>query len=207
MFSNTVLAQLPADFTEALSTGAGVVLGDFDPTSELDAETIKSNILFATDGGVSTTCVFSYADYAEGLDNSVANTKQLLHVTGIECTMSGTAKTVTHTTAQTLFAHADVSGVDVVKITPRKKVEMSDFKTYWLVAPYGTEGGFVAVKLDNALNTGGFSWQTANNEKGSFPFSFKGFSDIDKPDEIPFKYFIKKSATATAQEITPEADV
>ena len=207
MFSNTALAQLPADFTEALSTGAGVVLGDFDPMAKLDAETIKSNILFATDGGVQASCVFSYSDYAEGLDNSVANTKQLLHITGVECTMAGTAKTVTRTSAQTLLAHADVGGADVVEVTPRKKVEMSDFKTHWLVAPYGTEGGFVAVKLDNALNTGGFSWQTANNEKGSFPFSFKGFSDIKKPDEIPFKYFIKKSATATAQEVTPKANV
>lgn len=204
MFSNKALAQLPEDFTDALSTGAGLVLGNFDPTAELDAEEIKRNILFATDGGVSTTCVFSYGDHASGLDNAITNTKQLAYVTGVECTMSGTAKTVTEATAKTLFAHADVEGNELVEITPRMNVELADFKSYWFVAPYGTSGGFVAVHLKDALNTGGFSWQSANSEKGSFAFSFKGFSDAENPSEIPFKFYIKKTSGASAQEVEPE---
>ena len=205
MFSNTKLAQLPENFTSALSTGAGLMLGDFDPMAELDAETIQSNILFATDGGVNTQVVFSYGDYAGGLDHSVPNTKQLAYITGVECTMSGTAKTVTQTSAKTLLAHADATGEDVVEITPRMNIEDTDFKTYWFVAPYGTQGGFVAVKLSDALNTGGFNWQTANNDKGSFPFTFKGFSDIEKPREIPFKFYLKPASGAETQEVKPTA--
>lgn len=206
MFSNKALAQLPEDFTNALSTGAGLVLSDFNPIEELDAETIKSNILFATDGGVNPTCVFTYGDHASGLDNAVANTKQLLYVTGVECGMSGTAKTVTKDSALALFAHADAEGEELIEITPRMAIKATDFKSYWFVAPYGTQGGFVAVHLKDALNTGGFSWQTANNEKGSFPFTFKGFSDAENPTEIPFKYYIKKASGATTQEVYPTAE-
>lgn len=203
MFSNKALAQLPEDFTNALSTGAGLILSDFNPTSVLDAETIKSNILFATDGGVSTSCVFSYGDHASGLDNSTPNTKQLVYVTGVECTMSGTAKTVTQASAKALLAHADAEGDELIEFTPRMNVSLSDFNSYWFVAPYGTQGGFVAVQLKDALNTGGFSWQSANNEKGSFAFTFKGFSDIENPSEIPFKYYIKKASGVATTEVEP----
>lgn len=204
MFTNKALAQLPEDFTNALSTGAGVCLSEFDPSAELNAETIKSNILFATDGGISTTVAFTYGDHASGLDNAVTNSKQLLYVTGVECTMSGTAKTVTPDVAKTLFAHADTSGSDVIEITPRMNVKLEDFKSYWIVTPYGTQGGFAAVKLTDALNTGGFSWQTSNKEKGAFAFSFKGFSDIENPEVIPFKFYLKATGTASTQEITPQ---
>ena len=204
MFSNTILAQLPADFTEALSTGAGLVLGDFDPMAELSTQPIQENILFATDGGVQTSCVFSYGDYAEGLDNAIAGTKQLAYVTGVECTMSGTGKTVTEKSVKSLLGHADSEGVDVIEIAPRKNIKTEDFETLWLVAPYGTQKGFVAVKFSNALNTGGFSWQTAKNDKGSFPFSYKGFSDLEAPDEIPFKYYMKKSSGVETVEVEPE---
>ena len=207
MFSNTILAQLPADFTEALSTGAGLILSNFDPTANLDKETIKQNILFATEGGVQTSCVFSYGDYAEGLDNVPTNTKQLLHVTGVECTMGGTAKTITSESAKSFFAHADINGDSdsngVIEISPRAKIKIEDFKTLWFVAPYGTQKGFVAVKLSSSLNTGGFSWQSANNDKSSFPFSYKGFSDLESPEEIPFKYYMKKSSNVDTTEITP----
>lgn len=204
MFSNKALAQLPEDFTNALSTGAGLILKSFDPAAELDAEEIRSNILFATDGGVSTSCVFTYGDYASGLDNAVVNTKQLLNITGVECTMSGTAKTITSATAPIHFAHAETEGDDLVKVTPRMAIKETDFKDYWFVAPYGTQGGFVAVHLSDALNTGGFSWSSANNDKGSFAFTFKGFSDINDPTKIPFEYYLKPASGAATQSVEPE---
>lgn len=198
-----IYAQLPSDVAETLSTTAGIVLGDFDPNGNLDAEAIRKNILFATDGGVNTTCVYTYSDFAEGLDNAPTNTKQLLRVESVACGMSGTAKTITKDVATRFLGHADAVGLDVVEITPRKKIEMADFKTYWHVCPYGTQGGFVAVKLADALNTGGFNWQSENNGKGSFPFSFAGYSNLENPDEIPFKFYLKTSATAPTQNVEP----
>lgn len=205
MNTTNVFAQLPEDLYKHLTVTSGVVLGDFDPTAELDRETVKSNILFATDGGVNPVFTYTYKDLAEGIDNCPTNTMELMRVESTSAVMSGTAKTITTATLPRFLAHADVSGVDIVEITPRKIIEMSDFKSYWHVCPYGVDG-FIAIHLKNALNTGGFNWQTANNDKGSFPFTFTGFSSLENPDEIPFKVYVKKSSSADVTEVIPTTD-
>jgi hypothetical protein len=205
MNTTNVFAQLPEDLYKHLTVTSGVVLGAFDPTGELDRETVKSNILFATDGGVNPVFTYTYKDLAEGIDNCPTNTMELMRVDSVSAVMSGTAKTITTETLPRFLAHADVSGVDIVEITPRKIIEMSDFKSYWHVCPYGVDG-FIAIHLKNALNTGGFNWQTVNNDKGSFPFTFTGFSSLENPDEIPFKIYVKESSSADVTEVIPTTD-
>lgn len=205
MNTTNVFAQLPEDLYKHLTVTSGVVLGEFDPTAELDRETVKSNILFATDGGVNPVFTYIYKDLAEGIDNCPTNTMELMRVDSVSAVMSGTAKTITTETLPRFLAHADVSGVDIVEITPRKIIEMSDFKSYWHVCPYGVDG-FIAIHLKNALNTGGFNWQTVNNDKGSFPFTFTGFSSLENPDEIPFKVYVKESSSADVTEVIPTTD-
>lgn len=199
-----VLMQLPQDMQEALATNVGVMLKTFDPNTPLVADTIRQNILFATSGGVNATCTATKKDFGEDVDNCPKNTKELLRIESYECKMSGTALTVTKDSALSLFGNADASGgteSNPVVIKPRIEVKLEDFKTMWYVCPYGTKGGFVAVKLDNALSTGGFSMQTADKEKGKFAFDYTGFSSIDNPEIVPFEYYLKASAGAPASSV------
>jgi hypothetical protein len=75
-----------------------------------------------------------------------------------------TAITVTTAVAKSLIGAADIGTVDTTKITPRSTLATGDFDDLWYVCPYSdktgdTNGGYLAVKLINALSTGGFSMQ------------------------------------------------
>ena len=199
-------AQLPENMREALSTNAGIILGDFDPEAPGEAAEIKANILFATSGGVSVSCAMTTRDFGSDIDNCPKNTKELLEIESYECTLSGTALTVKGDTAVSIFGAADktTSESDVETVQPRMTLKPEDFKTLWYVCPYGTAGGFVAIKLENALSIGGFSMQSTDKDKGKFAFNYKGYSSIEDPDKVPFTFYLKARAEAAAAQVDIE---
>lgn len=82
-----------------------------------------------------------------------------------------------------------------VKIVPRPDLSPGDFGDLWLVGDYsdvntGATAGFVAVKVMNALSTGGFSLTTADQEKGKFAFEFTGHVSINAQGTVPFEVYI-----------------
>ena len=96
--------QIPANTYKELQLNAGVLLSDFNPaTAELDL----SGILGATDGGVNVTATPTYIDLADGIDNSVKNTKEGKELDSWEFKLSGTFKTVTTALAKKLLGAAD----------------------------------------------------------------------------------------------------
>ena len=192
---------LPENMREAFATTAGTVFKEFDPSGEMNADTLRKNILFATNGGVTVSCVATYKDHGEDVDNCPPNTIELLDIDAVTCRMTGTALSVTGDNICTLFGHADKAGVDLIEVTPRMTIKLEDFKTLWLVCKYGTQGGFAAVKMTNALNVGGFSWKSDDANKGQFAFDFTGHTSIAAPRDIPFKFYLKPSATEAAQEV------
>ena len=195
--------MLPENMREAFATTAGNVFGSFDPFGTLDAETLRKNILFATSGGVSVSCTAEYMDHGDGVDNCPPNTMELLDVDSMSCKLSGTALTIHKENAPMLFAHADKSdNSGVTEIVPRMDIKTEDFRELWFVCKYGTQGGFAAVKLMNALNVGGFSWKSEDGGKGQFAFEFTGYTSFDKPREIPMRFYLKPSAAAQTQEVT-----
>ena len=200
-------AQLPEDMQEALATGAGIMLKEFDPSNPGEDEAIRANILFATSGGVNPTCVATITDFGEDIDNCPKNTKELAKIESWECAISGTAITVTDSVLVSLLAAAEAKvmsdGSTPVEITPKMKLDPGHFKTIWYVCPYGTEDGFIAIKIENALSTGGLSFQSGDTAKGQWAFSYTGYTSIDDPDTVPMKFYLKPSATATAASVDP----
>ena len=206
---STIFAQLPDDIQTALATNAGIVLKEFDPNMEMSVletarQTIKQNILFATTGGVNTSCAYTYKDLGEDIDNCPKDAKEMLEVEKIECKLGGTGVTITPESAVSLFGAADKSGSEVVKIDPRRDVKLTDFKSLWYVCPYGTDHGFVAVKLENALSVGGFSSQSTKKDKTQFTFDYKGFSSLANPEKVPFEYYIKAKSSVPAVMTSPK---
>ena len=195
--------QIPTDTFSELQLNAGILLTTFDPTSP----TVSSaNILGATTGGVSFTDAIEYQDFGEDIDNCPRNTKELKKVTGRTVTMSGTLVTADTAVAKKLVALADVAST---KITPRDTVKSADFSDIWWVGDYsdvnedsGTDGsattaGFMAIKLINALNTGGFSLQSSDRGKGNFAFSFTGHYSINDISVVPYELYVKAGTAPT----------
>lgn len=193
--------QVAADAFQKLQLNAGVLLKSFNPaTGELD----RASIFAATSGGVSFTAAPEYIDYGEDIDNVPANTKELKKQQSVEVKLSGTAKTVDTASAKTLIGACDVDGN---KLTPRVDLLAEDFADIWWVGDYSDKnddatGGFLAIHVLNALNTGGFSIQSNDDGKADIAFDFTGHYSLDDITVVPFEMFIESGGS----EPQPTAD-
>ena len=191
--------KIPSDAFQKLQINAGILTTDFTPsTGEIGA----AGQIGATTGGVSFAATPTYSDYGEDIDNCPKNMKELKKLESWEATISGTFVNADTAIAKMLVGAADIGTPDTTKITPRNDVLASDFETIWLVGDYSDKngennGGFIAIKLINALSTGGFQIQTADKAKGQFAFTFTGHYSMDAQDTPPFEIYIK-AGTAEA---------
>ena len=183
--------QIPTTAMAEMQLNAGVLLSSFTPST---AEV--TGIIGATTGGINFTATPTFSDFGSDVDNCPKNMMELKRQESVEVKISGTFVTVTTTTAKKLMAAADIGTSDQTKITPRNDLKTEDFADIWWVGDYSdkngaTNGGFVAIHVMNALNTGGFQLQTGDKSKGQFPFEFTGHYSIEKQDVVPYEVYIK----------------
>lgn len=191
--------KIPADTFKTLQLNAGVLATTFTP----DTGTLgKEAQIGATSGGINFTATPTYSDFGEDIDNCPKNTKELKRLDEWEVTMSGTFVAADTAIAKLLIGAADIDKTDATKVTPRNDLVDADFGDIWFIGDYSdkngeTNGGFIAIKLINALSTGGFQLQTSDKAKGQFSFTFTGHYSIDAQDTVPFEVYIK-AGTAEA---------
>ena len=191
--------KIPADTFKQLQINAGVILSDFTPaTGAFEPE----NQLGATTGGITFAATPTFSDYGEDVDNCPKNTLELKRLDDVDVKCSGTFVTVTTTSAKSLMASADIDGTDATKVVPRRDLDSSDFKDIWLVGDYSdkngaTNGGFIAIRLMNALSTGGFQLKTADKNKGQMAFEYTAHYSISKQDVVPYELYIKAGTAET----------
>lgn len=176
--------QLPANFAENIARNAGVLLTTFDSSSWTVA---RANIIGATSGGINFTDTPEYKDFGEDIDNCPKNTKELKELTSREVKVSGTFVSVNKDLLSKLMGAADASGST---ITPRDELKAADFNDLWLVVDYGTDSA-IAIEMKDALATGGFQLQTADEEKAKFSFEFTAHYSIENPETVPYKVYVK----------------
>lgn len=194
--------QVPENVFAYIQKNAGVVLNAFDPSK---GEVSRAAIKGATNGGISFKDTLSTKDNGEDVDNMPAGMMEMIELEDRDIHVSGTFISVTPHTVRDLAAVADENESDGVKvITPRQDIEISDFqKTMWIVWDYG-KGGFIAIRLDNVLNTAGLSIQSTNKGKGQFAFDFKAHYSMSDPDKVPYEIFIKEGSLDGAEGSTGE---
>lgn len=185
--------KIPADTFQKLQLNAGIITTDFTPDTGSIGE---SGQIGATTGGITFNATPTYSDFGEDIDNCPKNTKELKRLDEWEVTMSGTFVAADTEMAKRLVGAADIDTTDTTKITPRNDLAAADFKTIWFAGDYSdkngkTNGGFVAIKLINALSTGGFQLQTSDKAKGQFAFTFTAHYSIAAQDTVPFEIYIK----------------
>ena len=185
--------QIPTDTFKKLQLNAGILTTDFEPST---GTITAAKIFGATTGGVSFEATPEYIDFGEDIDNCPKNTKELKKTDSWEVVMSGTYVTMDTAIAKSMIGTADVSGE---KVTPRNEVLQDDFQDIWWVGDYSDvnvdestgKAGFIAIKLINALSTGGFKIQTADKEKGQFEFEYTGHYSMENIDQVPFEVYVK----------------
>ena len=191
--------KIPNDAFQKLQINAGILTTDFTPATGTIGE---SGQIGATTGGVNFTATPTYSDFGEDIDNCPKNMKELKKLDSWEAKMTGTFVNADTAIAKLLCGAADIGSPDTTKVTPRNDLKDADFDDIWLVGDYSdkngeTNGGFIAIKLINALSTGGFQLQTSDKAKGQFAFEFTGHYSMSAQDTVPFEIYIK-AGTAEA---------
>ena len=176
--------KIPQSTFDDLQTDAGVLLNTFDPSNP--SEPADTAIITATTGGLNVSCVPTYSDYGEDVDNCPNNMKELKHLDSWECKISTTALGTSPELIKMALGAADIDGV--TKIVPRKDLEQTDFADLWWVGDKA-DGGLVAVKLINALSTGGFTLQTTKNGKGQITMELTGHVSINAQSVMPMEFY------------------
>ena len=185
--------KIPSDAFQKLQINAGILTTDFTPATGTIGE---SGQIGATTGGVNFTATPTYSDFGEDIDNCPKNMKELKKLDSWEAKMTGTFVNADTAIAKLLCGAADIGSTDTTKVTPRNDLKDADFDDIWLVGDYSdkngeTNGGFIAIKLINALSTGGFQLQTSDKSKGQFAFEFTGHYSMSAQDTVPFEIYIK----------------
>ena len=202
----TVIAN---DAFDALQVDAGVILTNFDPTNPYVTPS-SEDILATTTGGVNPTCVPTYSDYGEDVDNVPNNMMEFKHLDSWEAKMSFSSIKFNAANTKWALGAADTellaNGVTVVK--PRRNVNLADFKDIWWVGDKAN-GGAYAINLKNALSTGGLNIQSSKNGKGTNQIEVTGHVSINKQDEMPMAIYDipPEDAPVTAEILLDRANV
>jgi hypothetical protein len=174
---------IPQDTFDGLQLDAGVLLKKFDPAKV--AAPADEDIICATTGGINISCVPTYSDLGEDVDNCPTNTKELKHLDGWDCKMSFTAL---GTSPENIKLALGAATVQTSKVTPNRDLKQEDFADIWWAGDRA-DGGAVAVCLKNALSTGGFTLQTSKNGKGQVSVELTGHVSIDAQGTMPMEFY------------------
>ena len=180
--------QIPETAFDELQLDAGVLLKDFD----IETASFKnSDIVCATTGGVNASCIPTYSDFAEDVDNAPNNLMEFKHLDGWECKLSTTSL---GTSAESIRLSLGAADIVDNKIIPRDKILLTDYRDLWLVGGKAN-GGMLAIRLINALSTGGFSLQTQKKGKGQTALEFTGHVSIKAQDIVPMEFYSTDGTT------------
>lgn len=180
----TVVAE---DAFDALQLEAGVLLTNFDPANPVRPS--SDDIIATTSGGVNPVCNAEYEDYGEDVDNVPNNTLELKQLSGWDCTMSFTTIKFNAANTQWALGAADIEDHGTYKVVkPRRDVNLTDFKDIWWVGDKANGGAF-AIKLLNALSTGGLSIQSTKNGKGTNQLTLTGHVSLAAQDKMPMEFY------------------
>ena len=177
---------IPENTFNDLVMDAGVLLNSFDPSTAAAPD--DEDIICATTGGINVSCVPTYSDLGEDVDNCPNNTKELKHLDGWDCKLTTTCLGTSPELIKLALGAAAIDGTDSTKVTPRATLSQSDFTDIWWVGDKA-DGGMVAVKMLNALSTGGFTLQTTKNGKGQISIEITGHVSISAQTTVPMVFY------------------
>lgn len=188
--------RMGEDSMKHLVLNAGILASGFTP-----ADGKVTGLLGVTTGGITFATNPTYEDFAEDIDQAPNNMKEFKRKTAEDPTISGNFAEVTANLVKALTAAGDTSGTTPVKITPRSELLTADFQDLWWIGDYsdvntGTNAGFLAIHLMNALNTTGFQISATKNAKAQFAFEWHAHYSIDAQDTVPYEIYIKEGTAA-----------
>ena len=178
-------SKISQDAFESIQVEAGTLLKSFDPSNPSIQD---DDIISATTGGINVSCVPSYTDFLEDVDNAPNNTKEGKRIDGWDCKISCNCINNTPETIKLALGAADIDGTNSAKVVPRSELKGTDYSDVWWVGER-TDGGLVAARLIDALSTGGYTLQTTKKGKGQVAMELTGHTSLSTPDLVPMEFY------------------
>lgn len=184
-----IFTKVASDAFESLQLDAGVLLSAFDPENPYVAPT-DATIIATTTGGINPVCEPTYEDFGEDVDNVPNNMMEFKKLTGWNCTMGfSSIKFNAANVAWSLGASTTTTlSNSVKKIVPNRNLALADFGDIWWVGDKANGGAF-AVRLKNALSTGGLNIQSNKNGKGTNAVTLTGHVSINSQNDMPMEFY------------------
>ena len=177
--------KIPQNTFEELQINAGILVKDFDVATGTFQD---SDMISATTGGITVSVKNSYSDMGEDIDNCPKNTMELKRIDSTDVSISTTALNINETLLIKMLGAAD-KDVTTGAIKPRKELRTTDFSTVWWIGDL-SDGGYIAVKISNALSTEGFEIKTTDKGKGNVALTLTGHTSIQAQDVIPAEFYL-----------------
>ena len=189
---------IPENTFNALQLDAGVLLKRFNPNNPVAPA--DEDIICATTGGINPSCVPTYSDLGEDVDNVPVNMKELKHLDSWECKIATTSLGTSPELIKMALGCADIDA-ETSAIVPRASLAQTDFSDIWWVGDRA-DGGLVAIQLKNALSTGGFSLQTTKNGKGQIAIEITGHVSINAQSVVPMVFYSMDAEEQASYKVT-----
>lgn len=175
------------DVFDAMQTDAGVLLTTFNPANPV--RPANDDIIATTSGGINIVCQPTMSDLLEDVDNAPNDTVEGQHIDSWTCSMGFTSIKFNESNTKWALGAADsTTGTGYKKIVPRRNVKVSDFRDLWWVGDKAN-GGAYAVRLMNAISSGGLNIQTSKNGKGTNQMTITGHATLANQDVVPMEFY------------------
>lgn len=192
---------------EDMEVEAGLLLYNFDITNPGTID--DDDIISATTGGMQFSCVPTYEDFGADVDNVMNNTKELKRLTGWDVTLTTSVLESNVLTIKTALGAAHTGSsqdtsdkkYEATEIVPDMELKSSHFKDIWACFDL-VGGGWLAIKILNALSTGGYTLQTTKSGKGTSSITITGHVSIDDQTTVPAKIYVAAPVTASTTPTT-----
>jgi len=177
--------QIPESTFNELQVNAGVIAKDFDPTTgTLD----NADIISATSGGITVNVKPTFEDFGSDIDNCKKNTKELKRKTEMDVNVSATLLNISEDSLKFMLGAADKDATSGA-IVARTDLALTDFQTLWFIGDM-SNGGYIAIKLIDALSTDGFSLKTNDKGKGNLSVTITAHTSLESQDTEPVEFYI-----------------
>lgn len=177
--------KIPQNTFEELQINAGILVKDFD----VETGTFQDeDMITATTGGITVSVKNSYSDLGDDIDNCPKNTMELKRIDSTEVSLSTTALNINEDLLLMMLGSADKDATTGA-IKPRRDLRLTDFSTIWWIGDL-SDGGYIAVKIFNALSTEGFEIKTTDKGKGNISLTLTGHTSMSAQDVIPAEFYL-----------------
>lgn len=178
--------RISADAAEKMQMNAGLLLKEFDVGNPVEPS--DDQIVCETTGDFSISCVPETKDFFEDVNNAPINTKEGKQVTGWNCGLSVTALSVTMETLALALGASEAIGETGIR--PRTTYNMDDFKSLYWIGDMMDEDKLFVVAMDDTVSTGGVSFTSTNQGKGSLSLTLTPHATAAEPEKVPMAFYI-----------------